>query len=93
MAWNRLFSGGIDGKWGLDPDDRDARTLRGVDYTRALRADYGEALGVVSGKMCRQGTGGFDLGATFRRVVEMPGSQKSRSSAEREPALDRRKEP
>ena len=33
-----------------------------------------------------------DLGATFRRVVELPGSQKSRSAAEREPALERRKE-
>ena len=34
-----------------------------------------------------------DIGATFRRVVEMPGSRKSRSAAERAPAVQRRKDP
>ncbi|MEC9353445.1 MAG: type II secretion system protein [Planctomycetota bacterium] len=66
--------------------------MRAVDGTRVSIESYGRG---------RRGTeptshlagDRVDLGATFRRVVEMPGSQKSRSSAEREPALDRRKEP
>ena len=34
-----------------------------------------------------------DLGVAFRRVVEMPGSRKSRSASERVPAPAKRKEP
>ena len=34
-----------------------------------------------------------DLGVAFLRVVEMPGSRKSRSASERAPAPVKRKEP
>ena len=66
--------------------------MRAVDGARVTIESYGRGRRGTEPTSHIEGDR-VDLGATFRRVVEMPGSQKSRSSAEREPALERRKEP
>jgi len=66
--------------------------MRAVDGARVTIESYGRGRRGTDPTSHIEGDR-VDLGATFRRVVEMPGSQKSRSSAEREPALERRKEP
>jgi hypothetical protein len=65
--------------------------MRDVDGARVRIESYGRGRRGTEPTSHLQGAR-VDLGVTFRRVVEMPGSQKSRSAAEREPALERRKE-
>ena len=83
------------------PEDEDERYIlvgdewmymNGIDGTLVLVEKDGRGWRGSVEKRHPPGTR-VDLGVTFRRVVEMPGSRKSRSAGERAPAPVKRKEP
>ena len=65
--------------------------MRDVNGTRVTIESYGRGRRGTEATSHLQGER-VDLGATFRRVVVMPGSQKSRGAGERDLAPERRKE-